>query len=495
MGNITITKGQGSLGRPLAGEDHISGLVFYHDDLPDGFASDARVKSVTDITAAEDLGILDDGADEIKATGGKVVVTAAGVGGTIWTVAMDGTTLGTYTVVALDTEALVAAGLRAAITAGTSGYTAAGSGANVLLTAPDGLGASINGGTHLTGVNSGAGTATITQFSGGENSFFDVMHYHIDEFFKMNPGATLWVGIFATPGSFTFDELITMQNATNGKIRQFGVYMKSTAFSTSHINSLEAIAEGLDAEIKNCSILYAADISNIALSALSDLRALNDPKCHAIIGQDAANLGAELFAAKGYSISCIGATLGVVSLSKVSENIGWVAKYQIAHANELLEPAFAEGTLLKDMTKAAIDAIDTKGYIFVKHYNDDSKTYFNDNHSCVATSSDYAFMNDNRTMDKAIRLVYARMLPQINGPVKINPTTGKLDGAIVKYLESLGNQALEQMERDEELSGYKTVIDPDQNLLQTSILQVVIKNVPIGVSRNINIKISFTNQI
>lgn len=496
MGKITFTKGQGSLARPIPGEDHISGLLIFTDSLPSGFSSTDRVKLITDITAAEALGIKDDKSDETKATGGAAKVTTVGAVGTVAAIKMDGVTLGNYTVQTDDLVADVAEGLVAAINALTSthGYSATLSTDTVLLVAPAGLGDSINDASHITYTSTGIGAATVTQFTGGVDAYFDVIHYHIKQFFSYAPGAQLYVGIYPDPNSFTFTEMITMQNTTGGKIRQFGVYLGAETFSTAHLNSLQARASELDAIIKPVSILYAADFVSYT-TPLDSIRTLSDNKVSVIYGQDGANAGAALFAEKGYSITCLGAALGVVAKSKVHENMGWVEKFNMSYDNELDVPALADGTLLTSMTDAAIDLIDSYGFIFLKQYVGVTGTYFNDNHCAVALTSDYAYINDNRTMDKAVRNVYARMIPQLNGPVKVDPVTGKLAAYTVAYLESLGNSALEQMERDGELSGYKTVINPDQNLLQSSTLQVVINNVPMGVSRNINIKISFTNKL
>ena len=51
------------------------------------------------------------------------------------------------------------------------------------------------------------------------------------------------------------------------------------------------------------------------------------------------------------------------------------------------------------------------------------------------------------------------------------------------------------MERDGELSGYKFDIDPDQNILSTSRVRGVIKNVPVGVMRNLDLEIGFAPSI
>jgi hypothetical protein len=497
MGDIRFIKGQGGLNAQAPGEDHYSGLIVYCDTLPAGFSSTSRVKEITDLPAAEALGIVNDKTDETKASGGKVVITTAGATGNVEAIVMDGVILGSYTVIAADTVNLVAAGLRSAINAGTSGYVAAGTGADVTLTPPAGLGDSINGGTLLSFTTSGTGAATVTQFTGGIDAFMDVVHYHIAEIFRINPSAKLYLGIFAVPVStYSFDEITEMQNAADGKLRQVGVYLKDEALSTGHLSSIQTICSALATNHKPLSIIYAADISAISdLTALSNLKALTSPNVSVVIGQDGGNEGLALFADKDYSIGCIGATIGAVTLASVHENIGWVAKFNMSGNNELETPAIANGTLVSSLSDNAIAALDTKGYIFIKKHIGIAGTYFYDDPTCVSATNDYNCIERNRTMDKAIRNVRTNLLPYLNGPIYVDPTSGKLNAAICKNLETVGNKALEDMERNGELSGFQTFIDPNQNILTTSNLNIVITNVAVGVSRNITVKISYTTSI
>ena len=46
-----------------------------------------------------------------------------------------------------------------------------------------------------------------------------------------------------------------------------------------------------------------------------------------------------------------------------------------------------------------------------------------------------------------------------------------------------------------ELSGYKFDINPDQNVLSTSRVRGVIKNVPVGVMRDLDLEIGFAASI
>ena len=94
-------------------------------------------------------------------------------------------------------------------------------------------------------------------------------------------------------------------------------------------------------------------------------------------------------------------------------------------------------------------------------------------------------------MDKAVRGVRTYTLPKLGRPLKVDPSTGKLETYVVEDLKLTANRALEAMEKAGELSGYSVEIDPDQNVLATSTVEMVIKNVAVGVMRKLNIKIGF----
>lgn len=323
---------------------------------------------------------------------------------------------------------------------------------------------------------------------------FGVMYYHIAEFFRINPGATLFVGIFSVPQTLDFTEVKTMQRASAGKIRQVGVYV-TTSFATTMLESLQAVADALDTEHMPLSFLLGADIHDMAdLTTLDDLRALECPKVSMVIGQDGSNDGYNLFLDTTKSISCLGAALGAVSLAKVNECIGWVEKFKMSSV-ELDVPAMGNGQLVSDLDPNLLNSLNTKGYIFLRKHVGLSGSYFNDSHTAVEATSDYAYIESNRTMDKAIRGIRTYVLPQLNGPLLVDPTSGKLAHTTVKYVEDLANEPLVQMTRDGELSGFSAVVDPDQDVLATSELVIQVVNVPLGVSRNIIVKIGFGKQV
>ena len=390
MQSVKIERTNGNIPRSLAGEDHISGLLFYSSKLPSGFAETDRIKAISSIEMAEKLGITSDADAD-------------------WDIR--------------------------------------------------------------------------------------VLHYQLRSIFNRNPAISLYVGIYKpASGTPTFSEIKTMQNFTGGKIRQIGVWDGATALDPANLITLQAIRTTLEAQDKPLSIGYAPKIA--AVSGLpTNLAGANKNGVSVIIGQDGAGTAADLYkdaknTAKS-SVTAIGEWLGVVSAAAVHESIAWVEKFPTGIAL----PAFGDGTLLRDLDTAVIESLDAARYIFFVEYSGLAGAYFNDSHTMDDDTSDYAYIESVRTMDKACRNVRTYVLPKLGRPMKVDASTGKLEAYVVEDLQLTAGKALEDMEKAGELSGYVVEIDPDQNVLSTSQVEMVIKQVGVGVMRKLNIKIGYTTSV
>lgn len=322
-----------------------------------------------------------------------------------------------------------------------------------------------------------------------------IMHYHISEYYRINPGAKLFIAIYDEPaGALTFAEIETVQNFAEGKIRQMGIWSKK-AYADGNFALIQNKLDTLDGQHKYISsVLLATNLQGVLTANLANLRGLTAAKVSGVLAQDGNASGKALYTEAGYSITALGAALGATSKAKVNECIGWVERFPM-NSIELDVPAFANGDLVKNITEATLDAVDGKGWIFLRKYESDGQVYLNDSHTAVVATSDYAYIEANRTMDKAMRQVRKKLLPQLNGPVLVDPQSGKLAPDYVSHLENLGDQGLQEMERNVELSGYKTFVDPDQNVLSTSEVLVSIINVPIGVSRKFKVKVAYASKL
>lgn len=504
LNNIVFILGQGGLGRPLPGEDFISGLMFYTATLPSGFTTTDRVKQVFSVAEAEALGIKSDYNDATGASSSSTITATGANGDSVAVQITEPTgvvTLATYTKASTEADAqAVAVAIAALINAGTvnHGYTATADGTPVgelIIVAPKKLGIYLNTKSPAFVETPGSSTfaVTIGAFSGGVASAQAIYHYHISEFFRRQPKGNLFLGFFAVPGgAYDFAEVATMQNFAAGKIRQIGAFKNSAAaFSTADIT---AFHNALNAQVvlhKEVMGVYAADISAISdLTTLADCAALTAPYVVPCIGQDGAALGAFLYATTGKSVTTLGATLGALAYASVAEDIAWVEKFNMSNGTELDVPAIANGALVRDLSEGLLGNIQDKAYNFLRTFVGVSGSYFNEDRTAVTVQSDYAYASNVRTIQKAMRGVYAGMIPALNSPITLN-ADGTLTDVSIEYLTTLAEKNLFQMQRDSEISAFEVVISATQDVLQTGKIVVSVNLVPVGVARNIVVNIGF----
>lgn len=508
-GEVTFLLGQGGLGRALPGQEFVSGLVCYipDADLPAGFSTSDRIKTVYQIEDAEALGIVGDFSDETPSEA-SYEVTAIGANGDRILVEVTEyektVTLCSYVKTSGDsTVNLLAASIGAAINALTyvHGYSATVSTDVVTIVARKGLGVYLdNATTPLKVTITGTVTGTITQFDGGEYSELALIHYHVSEFFRMQPQGKLYIGLFDVPNTFDGAEVSEMQIFTEGEIRQIGIYYKGDQFDVSYINSIQEVCDDMFSQQMPLIVIMGADIVGLSLSALTDLSLRSCKDVSLCISQDGKNLGYRLFKASGVSVTTLGNVLGCVALSSDSENIGWRAKFNVSDGTENDTAAYANGVALKSVSANLQDQLNRYSYIqFVKNVGQVG-TWYKDSPTCVARNSDYAYIENVRTIYAVIRGLYRDVFPFISGKITLN-ADGTMTDTYVANLETACENNLSQMVRDEDLAGtpdqpgFRVSIDPAQNVLSTSLIEISVMVVPQGVARQIKFKVGFTTKV
>lgn len=320
-----------------------------------------------------------------------------------------------------------------------------------------------------------------------------MLHYQLEEVFRINPSITLYVGLFSKPESMTFQELKTVQNYAEGAIRQMAIWNGDTAPTADNIVKLEAVADSLDTENAPLSTLYAPLVSNY--KNLPSNLATNNPRVSVVIAQAGSGTGAELYKSKDNktkaTVSAIGVALGTLSKAAVHQCIAWVKNFP----SGISMPALGDGTLVRTIDKGELEKLDTNRYLFLNNVVGVAGSYWNESHTMDSPTSDYAAIESVRTMDKAVRGIRTYLTPELGGNVYIDPDTGKLQSYTVSHLETTANIPLEEMEKAGELSGYKAEIDAEQDVLSTGTIEVTIKNVPVGVVRKFKVKIGFVKSL
>lgn len=134
-----------------------------------------------------------------------------------------------------------------------------------------------------------------------------------------------------------------------------------------------------------------------------------------------------------------------------------------------------------------------KGFITFRTFPGKSGFFFSGDATCTATTDDYASLARGRVIDKAQILTYAVFVEEVDNEVLVN-ADGTLNAGYVKSLEqTITNQVNLIMTANSEISGIKAFIDPAQNVLSASQVNVVLKLTPVGYSSDIEVKLGFAN--
>lgn len=286
-----------------------------------------------------------------------------------------------------------------------------------------------------------------------------------------------------------------MQNQAAGRIRQVGIYSQAT-YASANATTLQGILDTVDATGGRLVAILAEDTSAVSdWTTVDDLRGLAAEKVSVIVSQDGGAAGLALFTAGSNSVTSLGNALGTLSLSGVQQSIGYVNAFNVSNGVELEVPALANGDLVSAQSAALMGGLKDKGYLILRKYTPQvSGTYYERQPTAIPVTDDFAWMEYNRVMDKAIRLVEAVLIPELNRDLLLD-SDGKLSSDVVGYFEDLCQGPLDQMGSDKEISASDVTIDPDQNILSTSTLTINIKIVPIGIAEFIEVNIGFTVEI
>lgn len=508
------------LGQAALGNDFISGQLLY-GTAPGSFATNPY-QAVYSVADAEDKGITLDYSDE---TAAKAIITISGtvtIGDTIQIVVTEvnpvtpsnptGTTavdLGTTTVATAATPTGAATDIAAKINAGTyiHGYTATSSSGVVTLIARPGIGIGLNPAVTaipiaLTVV--GTATGAITQQFGtgtggataGVYSKKAVWHYIVSEFFRANATGVLWIGFFSSVSNTA--DIITLSNAANGVIKQYGIF-DPTATSASAFSSngtlLQAQMVTLFGGYNPAVCLYAPNIKAIAdLSTLENQQSKSNYYISPVILQDGGAVGAQLYINSGISMTNIGCALGTVSKAAVNQDIGEIGAFNITDDTEMAIPAFANGQKVSALSSNLLDQLDAYRYIFATGLPNVSGTFFVNDWSAITQTSPYYRISRNRVMNKAIRLIYANVVPLLKSQIQLN-TDGTINEVSIARFDSAVIPVGTQMKEAGEISNLRVTIDPAQNIISEGKIVIGVAIQPTITADFIQVNMSFVAKI
>lgn len=358
-----------------------------------------------------------------------------------------------------------------------------------------------------------------------------LVRHHIDRFFHYAPDGTLFLKIVAQDTTLTeitdhineptlLLDLFT-NDLTRGKVWYAGCVLNPTnSYSPTETADIDADvvtavakAQALVAFLQSEHKLYVGGVmlegrmkTDGLIANLPDLSTQAAENVSVVIGADADVAARDAMYAK---YAEVGSALGMLAVRKVSESIGSLiianvpeAKASGAETYSLrdvargywLTPQLSNGKKFSALSSTEQTALRNKRYIYAGRFSGLDFVGFNDGHTCIAFSDDYAYISDNRIWAKAATLVRAALLPLIRSEVEVDATTGRLSQAQVKYYEQRAQNALTGMVTDGELAGTPVVtIDPAQDVASTSTVALDLAYVRNGILRNLNGTIGVTS--
>ena len=359
----------------------------------------------------------------------------------------------------------------------------------------------------------------ITAYSGDteKDLLFGIPYYHINHFFGIQ-GSTGRLFIMFADCGVDWNAIEQMQRAAHGMINQLGVWTEQSlwkqtdpeaeTYSIDLVTDLQSKAASLADENAPLSILLCANSAVIATAeeSVKKVELGKIPTCvinarfvSVLLGQglDADVSAMQLANPNLAPVGNIGAALGCIASASVQESFAWVNKFNLIGYFPDIEMGFGDVTLNSEdkltstlkyssLNKIQLDDLDDKGYVFLCKYSGlESGVFFSKDQTC--SNGDYRTVARNRTIHKSRRAVRNALLPYVNSPLKVDPSTGYLSSAKITMFQNIVSDILTTMQNNEEISGFSVTIDKNQNVLKNDTLIIKYSLVPVGVASRIEV--------
>lgn len=350
-----------------------------------------------------------------------------------------------------------------------------------------------------------------------------LLWYHIKEYYEetsLDAGTPLYIMGVAQSVSFVAmveDTGIAygkkMMQDAKGEIKQLGFAYNPISYTPTLLNGVDAdliTAVGKAQLLHDFSIDNAMPL-NVVLegkngfstpAAMQDFRAISGVKASNVavcFGQDFDKADAKAIWNKH---AAVGTLLGSIAARRVNESCGWVevGNIQDVPRNRWVKPAFSNHVLI-DVHKASWQVLENKSVIFPITYANADGVFWNSDYTCANPEVDTeGYINEwnfayGRTLNKAIRAVYAALLPSVKSPQPVNPATGKLD---IGVIASFKGKALARIDADmaNEISGRDVFIDKNSDLINSPReLKAGVVVVPFGSTDSIRVDVALKKSI
>lgn len=183
--------------------------------------------------------------------------------------------------------------------------------------------------------------------------------------------------------------------------------------------------------------------------------------------------------------AAIGMVLGRAAKAEPQQDLGRVKFGSLA-----AEGYFTDGSPFLSKQGLA-DSLNDAGFIFFLNYPSRNGCYLNGCPMACAATDDYAVLNNGRVIDKAMVVCYDTYISEIMDNLVVD-ADGKLSSGVCTNFEAMVENAVASL-MDGQISSFSAYVDPDQNILSISRLEIECTIVPLGVAKNIHVKLGFSN--
>jgi len=326
----------------------------------------------------------------------------------------------------------------------------------------------------------------ITAASDNNNS--ELVHYHLDEMFRLCPGFTYYLlPVVKTTSIAALVADDDIKAAVRGVAGRNVIGIAGIASATIDVINTDALAlqawvnafatekiliDGVLLEGK--AKAANADFHNAGVD-IFDMRSLAAPNITIVDMQDPAQ--AALNAAYA-THGAVGTVLGSVAVRKVHEDLGSVdieSKPSAKKGNESFSiadstlgkwtsAALSDGTLFSALSSAQQTSLSNKGYIYVGKFEQYDGWYLSGCPTAVEAGSDYAFFNFNCIWNKAARIIRTTLIPLVRSKVP-----KELDGTIkTTWVSSTQQKVIDKLTVNMVNAGNADAVDvyinPNQNV-------------------------------
>ena len=275
----------------------------------------------------------------------------------------------------------------------------------------------------------------------------------------------------------------------SGKIRVLGLCKKA--------GTTETITFGLDADVDLATVkaqALAQDYANryypvrVLISGNKFSGVVADLKDYTTT--DLNKVGILIANTDGSKEAAIGMALGRLASVPTQRKLSRVKDGAV----EPFEAYFTNGAKVATLD-TAWDAMDNKGYIFLRSFANRSGFYFTSDKTLTGATDDFNSLARGLVMDEAVLIAYHVLVEELSDEVPVTEA-GTIHPAIIKsWQNNIESQIKGKMVDTGKLSGAKAYIDENQNVLQTNNINVEMQLLPVGYADFITVNIGFTTNL